>query len=82
VTGVEFSERMLAKAAVKASQHQVRAWLLLGDAATPPLAPGRFTACLCRHVLWALPNPDAAIHNSIELLVGDGILVAISVVRA
>ena len=32
-----------------------------GDAADPPLAPRGFDVVLSRHVLWALPDPSAAL---------------------
>lgn len=61
VDGVDFSEQMLAIARSKAKR---RAGIRFsaGDAAAPPLTEGAFDAVLCRHVLWALPDPEAALH--------------------
>jgi chemotaxis methyl-accepting protein methylase len=32
-----------------------------GDAASPDLPLGAFDVILCRHVLWTLPDPGAAL---------------------
>ena len=67
VDGVDFSEQMVAAARAKAAG---RAGLRFsrGDAAAPPLPEGGFDVVLCRHVLWALPDPAAALRGWARLL--------------
>ena len=50
---------------------------LLGDAAAPPLEPGSVDVVLCRHVLWALPDPDAALRTWVRLLAPGGRLLLV-----
>ena len=49
----------------------------VADAADPPLAAGSFDVVLSRHVLWAMPDPAAALRNWIELLKPNGMLILI-----
>ena len=79
VVGVDFSPRMLERARRKAAALDVGAavdWIL-GDAGDPPLDAGAFDAVLCRHVLWALPDPAAALERWSGLLAPGGRLVLI-----
>lgn len=76
VVGVDFSERMLALARTKA-QGRRDVVLVAGDAADPPLRPGAVDAVLCRHVLWALPDPAAALQAWARLLRPGGRLVLV-----
>jgi ubiquinone/menaquinone biosynthesis C-methylase UbiE len=76
VDGVDFSDQMLAIARSKANGRAgVR--FFAGDAAAPPLTEGAFDAVLCRHVLWALPDPEAALHTWARLLRPGGRMVLI-----
>jgi ubiquinone/menaquinone biosynthesis C-methylase UbiE len=77
VHGLDASPRMLDEARRKAEQPRVALTLHLGDAAQPPLTAGWFDVVLARHVLWALPDPAAALANWIRLLRPDGRLVLI-----
>lgn len=72
VDGVDFSPEMVRRATAKAG-----ARFVVGDAARPPLATGGYDAVLCRHVLWALPDPPAALARWVELLVPGGRLVLV-----
>ena len=36
---------------------------VVADAAAPPLAAGAYDVVLCRHVLWAMPDPAAALRQ-------------------
>jgi SAM-dependent methyltransferase len=76
VTGIDLSPRMIEKAAAKARRHAVRIELHVGDAALPE-AGGGFDVVLTRHLLWALPDPDAALARWIDLLTANGRLVLI-----
>ena len=76
VTGVDFSPEMLARAVAKGAGrtdvHFVR-----GDAAKPPLEAATYDVVLCRHVLWALPDPPAVLDRWGRLLRPGGRLVLI-----
>ncbi len=61
VHGVDSSSRMLAEASRQAARAGVTVSLRQGDAAQPPLPTGSFDVVLTRHVLWALPDPSAAL---------------------
>jgi SAM-dependent methyltransferase len=77
VSGVDFAPRMLERAAEKsAAAHLAVSWLV-GDAAAPPLPAGAFDVVLERHVLWALPDPAAALAAWSRLLRPHGVLVLI-----
>lgn len=39
--------------------------------------PAAYDAVLCRHLLWALPDPIAALRRWVDLLRPDGILVLV-----
>ena len=76
VDGVDFSPEMLERAQVKTAGLP-GATVLLGDAADPPLATASYDAVLCRHVLWALPDPLAALRRWCDLLTEGGTLVLV-----
>jgi ubiquinone/menaquinone biosynthesis C-methylase UbiE len=77
VHGVDTSRRMLDEARRKAQQSKVSVELHHGDAAQPPLVDASFDVVLARHVLWALPDPSAALANWVRLLRPGGRLVLI-----
>jgi SAM-dependent methyltransferase len=74
VTGVDFSPAMVERARAKAGH---AAQFHVGDAAAPPLAPASYDVVLCRHVLWALPDPAAALERWVGLLAPGGRLVLV-----
>jgi len=67
VTGVDVSPRMLERAEQKAHRHGVNVRFLIGDASRP-IVDGPFDVVLARHLLWALPDPAAALDAWIGLL--------------
>jgi len=77
VHGLDRSRRMLDHAVRKAAQAAVAASFRPGDAAAPPLESGAYDVVLSRHVLWALPDPAAALANWIALLRPGGRLILI-----
>ena len=77
VRGVDASPVMLALAAAKAEAADVAVEWTLGDASSPPLEDGSADVVLCRHVLWALPDPPAAVARWARLLRPTGRLVLI-----
>ena len=78
VRGVDLSREMVARARLKAAQNAgLEASFSQGDVADPPLEPGGFDVVLPRHVLWAMPDPSAALERWISLLTPDGRLVLV-----
>ncbi|EOD65707.1 class I SAM-dependent methyltransferase [Amycolatopsis vancoresmycina] len=77
VHGVDLSRGMLAVAAEKAVAAGVEVDFRAGDAADPPCAPGAYDVVLVRHVLWALPDPAAALGAWVRLLKPGGRLVLV-----
>lgn len=76
VAGVDVSPAMLQRAREKAGQRS-GVTFTIGDAADPQLAPASYDVVLCRHVLWALPDPVGALRHWVELLNPGGSLVLI-----
>ncbi|MHB8449094.1 MAG: class I SAM-dependent methyltransferase [Mycobacteriales bacterium] len=76
VTGVDFSAGMLARATAKANREHVEVAFVQGDAAAPPVTR-LFDVLLCRHVLWALPEPEDVLQRWRSLLRPGGRLVLI-----
>lgn len=74
VDGVDFSREMVTRARAKAGH---LATFQQGDAAQPPLAEAAYDVVLCRHVLWALPSPAAALAHWVRLLKPGGRLVLV-----
>jgi SAM-dependent methyltransferase len=77
VQGVDASAPMVAAAVAKARAAGVDAAFRQGDAAAPPYPAGSADVVLCRHVLWALPDPDDALRRWVELLRPGGRLVLV-----
>ena len=77
VLGVDISPKMVAAARAKAAQAGVDASFQVGDAAAPPVPGGTVDVALVRHVLWALPDPDAGVRRWVELLAPGGRLVLV-----
>ncbi|MFF9478918.1 class I SAM-dependent methyltransferase [Streptomyces sp. NPDC014733] len=75
VLGVDHAPAMIARARTKLAGHDAR--FLPGDAALPPVGEERFDAVLVRHVLWALPDPGAALRHWSGLLAPGGRLVLV-----
>jgi ubiquinone/menaquinone biosynthesis C-methylase UbiE len=68
---------MVSAATAKARAAGVVAEFVQGDAAKPPYAPASADVVLVRHVLWALPNPAAAVAAWVRLLRPGGRLVLV-----
>lgn len=75
VTGVDRSPRMVDLARAKLAGRD--AVFLIGDAAAPPVGEQRFDVLLCRHVLWALPDPERVLRNWRGLLRPGGRIVLV-----
>ncbi|NNJ06893.1 methyltransferase domain-containing protein [Streptomyces sp. PKU-MA01144] len=75
VTAVDLSPRMADAARRKLAG--TAAEVLTGPAERPPVGDRRFDAVLVRHVLWALPDPEAALAHWASLLRPGGRLVLV-----
>jgi ubiquinone/menaquinone biosynthesis C-methylase UbiE len=77
VGGLDVAPRMVDQARAKAAAAGVPAHFQVGDAADPPWPDGSFDVVLVRHVLWAMPDPDAALARWVALLAPGGRLVLV-----
>jgi SAM-dependent methyltransferase len=68
---------MLAEARRKAAERGFAIRFEQGDAEQLPFTPGSFDLAMCRHLLWTLPHPKAAIDEWIRVLRPGGRLVVI-----
>lgn len=76
VDGVDFSPRMVEAAGRKgAGVPGVR--FIQGDAFDPTLPEPSYDVVLCRHVLWAMPDPAVALSRWLRLLTPSGRLVLV-----
>lgn len=76
VDGVDFSPEMVARAVAKAG-HLMGVTFTEADAADPPLPEAAYDVVLCRHVLWAMPDPAAALRRWLDLLADGGSLLLV-----
>jgi len=76
VDGVDFSPEMVRRAVSKVGSFPATSFVV-GDAGDPPLSEGAYDVVLCRHVLWALPEPAAVVARWARLLAADGRLVLV-----
>ena len=76
VDGVDLSPAMVERAVEKAAGRP-GVTFAVADAADPPLPPAAYDAVLCRHVLWALPDPVAGLRRWTTLLRSGGRLVLV-----
>jgi SAM-dependent methyltransferase len=67
VDGLDFSPRMIELAERKADGITGVSFLQ-ADAFEPPLPGATYDVVLCRHVLWAMPDPAAALRRWLRLL--------------
>lgn len=75
VTGVDLSPEMIERARTKLATAGLRATLVVGDAADPPGDP--VDVVLARHLVWALPDPQAALARWVSLVRPGGALVLV-----
>jgi len=77
VTGLDVAPLMVGAARTKARVAEQEIGFVVGDASAPALPPGSFDVVLARHVLWAMPDPAAALGRWLDLLRPDGLLVLV-----
>lgn len=68
VTGIDISPEMIKRAEAKAAAAGQTIDFHVMDAADPQFEPASFDAIVCRHILWALPDPDQVLRRWIKLL--------------
>lgn len=76
VDGIDFSPEMIRLAEIKVAG-LVGVTLILADAGDPPVEQAAYDVVLCRHLLWAMPEPGTALRNWAQLLTPDGTLLLI-----
>ncbi|MFX4272024.1 class I SAM-dependent methyltransferase [Propionibacteriaceae bacterium Y1685] len=77
VVGMDFSPRMVDAARAKSVRAGVSACFLVGDVSAPNLESAAYDVVLCRHVLWALPNPADALRSWSTLLAPGGRMILV-----
>ena len=77
VTGIDLSPSMISHARAKAAIHGFRIEFHVMDAAFPQLPYQKFDVIICRHLLWALPEPKQVLQRWIEFLKPHGRLILI-----
>ncbi|MFD1797828.1 class I SAM-dependent methyltransferase [Paracoccus aurantiacus] len=77
VTGMDWSEPMLAKARAKAAERGVAARFLLGDAERTMEPDNSYDVIITRHLVWTLVDPPAAFAEWRRLLRSGGRLLMV-----
>ena len=77
VTGIDFALAMIDQARAKAHAAGQKISFQVMDAATPDFAPDPFDLIVCRHLLWALPEPERVLQRWVKLLAPGGRLLLI-----
>jgi ubiquinone/menaquinone biosynthesis C-methylase UbiE len=77
VTGIDFAAAMLNEARRKTALTNVSVWFEQGDAENLPFTARVFDLVICRHVLWTLPHPEAAVAEWVRVLRPGGRLVVL-----
>lgn len=67
VTGIDLSEAMIARSSAK-HRDNPRAKFILGDAESTKELDGTFDAVVCRHLVWTLTDPQAALEDWFRVL--------------
>jgi len=77
VTGIDLSPAMLALAQAKADAQGLQIEFQVMDAAFPQLTAQTFDVLICRHLLWALPEPQQVLQRWVKFLKQSGRLILI-----
>ena len=77
VWAVDLSDRMVGLARAKTARFADRVRVEQGDASTPALRDQGVDAVLARHIVWALPDPRAALRRWVALVRPGGRLVLV-----
>lgn len=68
VTGVDLAGNMVDRARAKTALLGERVTISQGDVSVPPIEAGSVDVILARHILWTLPDPEAALAGWRSLL--------------
>ena len=68
VMGVDLAGNMVDRARAKTAQFGERVTIRQGDVSVPPIEAGSVDVILARHILWTLPDPQAALASWCSLL--------------
>lgn len=77
VTGVDLAPAMVDRAEAKLAAAGLSGRFLVGDAAAPPTGDERYDVVLARHLLWTLPEPEAALRAWVARLRPGGTLILV-----
>ncbi|KOU63086.1 SAM-dependent methyltransferase [Streptomyces sp. WM4235] len=77
LTGVDLAPRMVEEASAKFQSAGLEGRFLVGDALRPPTGEQRFDVVLSRHLVWTLPDPEAALREWVTRLRPGGRLVLV-----
>ena len=77
VTGIDLSPSMISLARTKAAAYGLEIEFHIMDASHAQFAEHQFDVILCRHLLWALPEPEQVLQRWIKLLKPGGRLILI-----
>jgi SAM-dependent methyltransferase len=77
VTGIDLSPAMISLAEKRAKLHGYSIHFQVMDAAFPELPCQQYDVIVCRHLLWAFPEPQSVLSRWIELLKQGGRLILI-----
>lgn len=77
VTGIDWSPAMISLAEAKAAVSGYPITFHVMDAAFPVLSPQQYDVIVCRHLLWALPEPNQVLQHWVNLLKRGGRLLLI-----
>ena len=77
VTGIDLSPAMIDLARQKAEKHRQKIDFEVMDAANPRFEPKSFDVILCRHLLWALPEPKQVLLRWLDMIRRPGRLVLV-----
>lgn len=77
VTGLDFSETMMARARDKAQERGLPLRFVAGDAEAPTFADDSFDVAVTRHLVWTLPEPLAAFREWLRVLKPGGTLLVV-----
>lgn len=76
-TGVDLAPRMVEQARTKFKAAGLAGRFLVGDAMMPPTGERQFDVVLSRHLVWTLPDPEAALREWVTRLRPGGRLVLV-----
>lgn len=77
VTGLDFSDAMLARARAKAGQRKAKIRFVAGDAEQTLEADASYDAVVTRHLVWTLVNPPEAFAEWFRVLKPGGTLLIV-----